>query len=52
MGLKDLLVKLGILKVGGNAGTFKNASERTEVMGTEDTGSVDVKTEPSNTSED
>jgi hypothetical protein len=33
MGFKDLLVKLGILKVEKNAGTYSNAEQRSEVMG-------------------
>ncbi len=36
MGFKDLLVKLGILKVGGKAGTYTNAEDRIDVMGVDE----------------
>lgn len=41
MGFKDLLVKLGILKSGASAGTYKNAEERTDVMGVNEEVAVD-----------
>lgn len=41
MSFKDLLVKLGILKSGASAGTYKNAEERTDVMGVNDEVPVD-----------
>lgn len=41
MAFKDLLVKLGLLKVGGKAGTYTNAEERTDVMGVNEEVSVD-----------
>ena len=41
MGFKDLLVKLGVLKVGGKAGTYTNAEERTDVMGVNEEVDVD-----------
>lgn len=41
MGFKDLLVKLGVLKVGGKAGTYTNAEDRTDVMGLNEEVEVD-----------
>jgi hypothetical protein len=41
MGFKDLLVKLGILKSGASAGTYKNAEERTDVMGVNEEVAID-----------
>jgi hypothetical protein len=41
MGFKDLLVKLGVLKAGGKAGTYTNAKERTDVMGVNEEVDVD-----------
>ena len=41
MGLKDLLVKLGVLKAGGKVGTYTNAEERTDVMGVNEEVDVD-----------
>lgn len=32
MNIKDLLRKLGILKAGANAGTYKDAAERSNVV--------------------
>ncbi len=32
MNIKEILGKLGILKVGVNAGTYKNADERSNVV--------------------
>lgn len=46
MGFKDLLVKLGVLKAGGKAGTYTNAEERTDVMGVNE--EVDVEDDNDN----
>lgn len=46
MNIKELLGKLGILKVGANAGTYKNAQERGEVV-TEDP--IDIQSSESST---
>lgn len=47
MNLKEILVKLGILKVGAKSGTYKNAQERSEVV-TEDP----IDTQSTNSSAD
>jgi hypothetical protein len=47
MNIKEILGKLGILKVGANAGTYKNAQERSELV-TEDP----IDTQSTNSSAD
>lgn len=51
MSFKDLLVKLGILKSGASAGTYKNAEERTDVMGVNEEVSVDDDNDNDNDSD-
>lgn len=51
MGFKDLLVKLGVLKAGGQAGTYTNAEERTDVMGVNEEVDVDDDNDNDNDSD-
>lgn len=51
MGFKDLLVKLGVLKAGGKAGTYSNAEERTDVMGVNEEVEVDDDNDTDNDSD-
>lgn len=51
MAFKDLLVKLGLLKVGGKAGTYTNAEERTDVMDVNEEVSVDEDNDNDNDNE-
>lgn len=51
MGFKDLLVKFGILKSGASAGTYKNAEERTDVMGVNEEVAIDDDNDNDNDSD-